>query len=373
MKANLLTNIAIRVDASTRMGTGHVMRCLTLAKKLQQQNCQIVFLCKQHQGNLIAFIVEQGFTVLSLSAPIENIEQEVDDRKWLGCSYQQDALEVKQALKYHPWLDWLIVDHYSLDRHWQKLIKPLANKIMVIDDLANRAHYCDLLLDQTLNRRKQDYQRLVPKNCQLLLGADFMLLRDEFSQLRPLAKIKRVNTKSIENVLISMGGTDPDNISEQIIYALITIKNSQPSLTIQVVISPMSTYLEQLKSFSHQYDWIKIIVKPKSMAKLMLEADIAIGSAGATAWERCCLGLPTLTIVSAKNQETIAHNLTQAGAAINLGYFYALTQKNFLQQLLATINSPALYINMVKSSFSCCSGLGADIVANLLKNKVITQ
>jgi len=365
MKTKVLTNIAIRVDASTRMGIGHVMRCLTLAKKLQLQNAQVVFLCKRHQGNLISFISQHGFTVLPLSAPSENIEQQKDDKKWLGCTYQQDAQEVTQVLTHSPWLDWLIVDHYSLDGRWQKLVKPLTNKIMVIDDLANREHYCDLLLDQTLNRKKQDYQNLVPKHCQLLLGANFMLLRDEFSQHRPLAKTKRKNIKTVKNLLISIGGTDPDNITEQIINSLITLKNRQPDIAIQVVASPMSVHLKQLKTIVHKYKWIEIIVSPKSMAKLILDADIAIGASGATAWERCCLGLPTLTFVSAKNQETIAKNIAQAGASINLGYYQQMSPESLIKALQKLQNKKE-YLTMAKQNFKCCDGLGANRVVKAI-------
>jgi len=369
MITKVLTNIAIRVDASTRMGTGHVMRCLTLAKKLQQQNNQITFLCKRHKGNLISFIQQQGFTVIALSPPIEDIENQIDDKKWLGCTYQEDAKEVTKALAHYPWLDWLIVDHYSLDYRWEKLVKPLTNKIMVIDDLANRKHCCNILLDQTLNRQKTAYQELVPRYCNLLLGADFMLLRDEFYLFREKAKIKRAKTTQITKILISLGGTDPDNITEQLLHWLIQIKDRFPNLQLQVVVSPISNYLSQLKTLIISHHWIEIIVNPKSMAKLMFAADMAIGSSGATAWERCCLGLPSLTIISAKNQEKIAQSLSEQGASINLGNFNNLNVNKLIELLTHIIYEKNTYRNMVQQCFIGCDGLGALRVSN----KIMSQ
>ena len=206
---NCLATVAIRVDASIRMGTGHVMRCLTLAKKLNVNGCNVIFLSKNHQGNLNQLIIQKGFNLLELSAPKQSIEAQIDEKKWLGCSYQSDVEECQQLLK-DLTIDLLIVDHYSLDWHWQNLIKTTLNqpqqmKIMVIDDLANRKHDCDILLDQTLGRHANDYKALVPVYCQLLLGTDFIMLRDEFIQNRQRAVDKRKHTSTIHNILITMG------------------------------------------------------------------------------------------------------------------------------------------------------------------------
>ena len=179
------TTVAIRVDASTRMGTGHVMRCLTLATKLKEHGVNVIFLSKKHQGNLNQFIAQKGFELIALSAPKQSIENQTDEKLWLGCRFQDDANECLEALQDIA-INLLIVDHYSLDAHWQRLIKAKCSqtKLMVIDDLANRSHDCDILLDQTLGREKSDYEKLVPNYCQLLLGAEFIMLRDEFLQNR---------------------------------------------------------------------------------------------------------------------------------------------------------------------------------------------
>ena len=371
---NCLATVAIRVDASTRMGTGHVMRCLTLATKLKEHGVKVIFLSKKHQGNLNNFIKQNGFELLELSAPKQSIESQIDEKLWLGCNYQDDVKECQQALN-GLIINLLIVDHYSLDHQWHKLIKtqhqnnksqaqPL--KIMVIDDLANRKHDCDILLDQTLGRETCDYKNLVPNHCQLLLGADFIMLRDEFLQSRQLAKNKRKQTSSVSNILITMGGTDPDNIAEKLLNWLIKFKQSNNKTQVTLVSNQASPFIENLKAIGTNHSWITIVSNPESMSKLMLTADIAIGSSGATAWERCCLGLPSLSIISAKNQSFLNKSLSKAGAIINLGHFSDLNYTNFTESLKQVINVTSSYQEMVTQSFACCDGLGITKVAKAL-------
>ena len=369
---NKLTTVVIRVDASTRIGTGHVMRCLTLAKKLAEHGSKVIFLAKQHQGNLNSIIKKQGFKLFELSAPKESITRQTDEKYWLGCSYHDDAQECLLALNGIT-VDLLIVDHYSLDYQWQSLmkanvVKQQTFKIMVIDDLANREYKCDLLLDQTLGREQSDYIKLVPKDCLLLLGADFIMLRDEFSQHRQLATTKRAQTSSISNILITLGGTDPDNIAEKLLHWLITFKQTQPAIQVTLVANPASSFIDKLTKISISHRWINLISQPKSMAKIMLKADIAIGTSGATAWERCCLGLPSLSIISAENQNFLNDNLVKQGAIISMGHFTTLTYDNFEKSLNDILNNKHNYQQMSKLSFACCDGLGVTKVYNSLVN-----
>lgn len=366
--------IVIRADASTRIGIGHVMRCLTLAAKLNNAQHQIIFLCKQHHGNLIELIESSGFEVIALSKPTNNIENEHNERLWLGCHYQQDA---KECLKYiqsakFKKIDLLIVDHYSLDYQWQDLLNPLCEKIMVIDDLANREHHCDILLDQTFGRSQQDYHHLIPEQCTLLLGKEYMLLRDEFYQFRILAQTQRISSQPhiSKNILISLGGADPDNMASSILYWLILLKTDFHNLKVCLVANANSNFLSELNSIAKKHRWIKIITKPPSMATLMLKADIAIGSSGATAWERCCLGLPSLSIISADNQQLVNKNLANIGACTSLGYFKNLRKQTFIEALTLLFNNQKHYKNMVQQSFDCCDGLGAGRVAMQVAKKM---
>lgn len=369
-----LTTVSIRVDASTRMGTGHVMRCLTLATKLEERGIHVIFLSKKHKGNLNHFIKQQGFEVLELSAPIQSIENQTNEKFWLGCSVQDDVNECQKLLSGLK-IELLIVDHYSLDQQWHKLIKKPDQKdqkeaqpikIMVIDDLANRKHDCDILLDQTLGRDICDYQNLVPHHCQLLLGADFIMLRDEFLQNRQLAKNKRKQTSALSNILITMGGSDPDNIAETLLNWFLTFQQTNKTIQVTLVANQASPFIDNLKIISANHDWISIVSNPESMAQLILAADIAIGSSGATAWERCCLGLPSLSIISAENQNFLNENLAKAGAIISLGHFTDLTYTSFEQSIKQVIKVTRNYQKMVTRSFACCDGLGAIKVVNAL-------
>ncbi len=367
-----MATIAFRVDAATRIGIGHVMRCLTLANQLAQADHHIIFLCKLHQGNLIHLIKQQGFKVHELSAPKQPIDSIEDEHLWLGCSYQEDANECLQVLSHYSSIDLLVVDHYGIDQHWHTLMKKCCKKIMVIDDLANRKYHCELLLDQTLNRQPHNYQTLVPKNCQLMLGTHYILLRDEFAQARAKAQQKRLNIKHSNHILLSMGGSDPDNITEKIITYLIAVKEDYPQLQVTVVVSSSYPFLSALQKVTKQ-QWITTVVNPKSMAKLMLNADIAIGTSGTTAWERCCLGLPTITITSAANQQVIATNLEQAGAIINLGNYQQLNQEKLTFALKKLCDDTNYYLKMVKQSFACCDGLGAEKVVKQISISIGTQ
>jgi spore coat polysaccharide biosynthesis predicted glycosyltransferase SpsG/RimJ/RimL family protein N-acetyltransferase len=236
---------------------------------------------------------------------------------------------------------------------------------MVIDDLANRIHHCDILLDQTFGRTQKDYHPFTPKGCTLLLGKEFMLLRDEFFNSRVLAQEHRNNQqlKSPNNVLISLGGTDPENIAKQIVSWLISMKDNFMELAVCLVANADSSFLDELYSLARPHQWIEILIRPPSMSKLMLNADIAIGSSGATAWERCCLGLPALSIISADNQQLVSKNLTDAGAVISLGCFKELKEQNFREAFSLLFNNKSLYQKMIHQSFDCCDGLGAGKVA----------
>ncbi len=378
MEVKTKKTIVIRADASTRIGIGHVMRCLTLAAKLNNAQHQIIFLCKQHHGNLIELIKSSGFEVIALSKPTNNIENEHNERLWLGCHYQQDA---KECLKYiqsakFKKIDLLIVDHYSLDYQWQDMLSPFCDKIMVIDDLANREHHCDILLDQTFGRSQQDYRLLIPEHCTLLLGKEYMLLRDEFYKFRSFAQSERISTQLHipSNILISLGGVDPDNIASSILNWLILLKADFNNIKVCLVANANSNFLNELNTIVHKHQWIRIVTKPPSMATLMLKADIAIGSSGATAWERCCLGLPTLSIISADNQKLVDNNLTNAGASISLGYFKKLRKQTFVDALTLLFNDQKYYQKMVQQCFDCCDGLGAGRVAiQVAKNMNVVE
>jgi len=318
-------NIVFRVDASIEMGIGHVMRCLTLADALRDKGAQCHFVCREHPGHLIDLIIDQGHQAYLL--PLCQTDNYADDGQtessqlahahWLGCDWPTDVRQTVDNIG-HLKADWLIVDHYALDEHWEQQLRPFCNKIMVIDDLADRHHDCVLLLDQTFGRLAKDYERLVSAGCTILTGAKYALLRPEFAELRDYSLTRR-KTGQFKNLLISMGGVDKDNATGVVLRSL--KKTCLPKKChITVVMGVNSPWLEDVKSCAEALPWqVEVKVNIKNMAQIMADSDLAIGAAGSTSWERCCLGVPTLMIVLADNQEVIASALQGHGAATTLG------------------------------------------------------
>lgn len=314
-------NIAFRADASIQIGTGHVMRCLTLAEELRRQGHKCQFICREHKGHLGELITEKGFELTMLQTDgSTKLESSGDERTayadWLGASWQQDAEQTIAALTPLN-ADWLVVDHYALGAHWEKALRLCCNKIMVIDDLADRQHDCDLLLDQTFGRDRADYLPLIPKKCQLLCGAQFALLRPEFAQWRDYS-LKRRKQGNLQHLLINLGGVDKDNVTTQILEALVNA--SLPAVCrITVAMGATAPWIKEVEQQAKLLPWpTEVKVGVNNMAELMANSDLALGAAGATSWERCCLGLPSVMVVLAENQRTIAKNLEKQGLALFL-------------------------------------------------------
>lgn len=309
--------IVFRCDASIQIGSGHVMRCLTLADELSRQGAECSFICRQHDGNLIEEIQQQGHKVYPL--PLEqdlSIDSEskaiLAHADWLASTQHRDAeLSISIVKAIQP--DWLIVDHYALDESWEKKLKPYCKKIMVIDDLADRKHHCDVLLDQNFGRDAQDYATYVNKDCKLLCGSNYALLRPEFAEWRSYSLERRQHNK-LASILINLGGVDKDNMTTKILKALQN-KSLPNYCSITIVMGSTSPWIEAVKQQAAIMQWRTVVkIGVNNMAELMANSDVAIGAAGSTSWERCCLGLPTIMLVLADNQQVIASGLEAVGA-----------------------------------------------------------
>ena len=303
--------IIIRTDASQQIGFGHVMRCLTLAQVLKDNGANVEFICRRHNGNLVKKIHLSGFYVYELEVFEESeVDTKLVHSHWLSTTQQQDADDCIDILKSSQ-IDWLIVDHYSLDEDWQYKLKPYCEKLMVIDDLADRKHQCDILLDQTFGRQQEDYSTLTPKGCTLLLGSQYALLRPEFTKWREYSLERRNKTK-FKQLLVNMGGVDVDNVTESILDELMRVCSSLNDINIIVIMGGSAPHLESIKSKANILSCkTDVKVDVGNMAEIMANTDIAIGAAGSTTWERCCLGLPTIQIITAKNQQFLAETLMQ--------------------------------------------------------------
>ena len=314
----------IRVDASELIGSGHVMRCLTLAHALVQFDFEVDFICRVQSGNLNALIMEQGFHILGLPE-IENTDHLSALQAWLPCSEEQDASDCL-ALISHQY-DLLVVDHYGLGKVFSTVLRHCISKIAVIDDLANRTHECDLLLDQnSLFDYQSRYDNLVREGTLLLLGGDYVLLRDEF-----VGDIEAFISTERERVLIYFGGADTRGLTLTSLEALADWKRS--SIGIDLVIGANHQDRQEIESICASMQQVILHVQCHYMAKLMSKARLMIGAGGATNWERCAMGLPSLVVLQAENQFATSHYLDEKGACVILGDAVLMTKKDILNGL----------------------------------------
>lgn len=354
--------VLIRTDASLQIGTGHLMRCLTLADALVEQGASVQFICRELPGNLIEMIESKGYGVFVLHSPKTSrpgcfkAEANLFHSDWLGVSQKQDALECKVFIeKIHP--DWLIVDHYAIDKHWQMDLSSDYKKLMVIDDLGDRQHICDLLLDQNYGSTVEKYQPLVPLTCKVLAGVQYALLRPEFAQWRDISLKRRAVTK-FRKILITLGGVDQNNITGQVLEVLNQCSLPQ-EIEITVVMGATAPHLNSIKAQLKTVSYVsQVLVNITNMAEIMANADLAIGATGATTWERCCLGVPSIQMVIAENQKETSQ---------------ALAKNNVVQiinkpsDLIGLMNSPLSWMaELTSKSAKVCDGQGCLKVAELL-------
>jgi UDP-2,4-diacetamido-2,4,6-trideoxy-beta-L-altropyranose hydrolase len=332
--------IAFRTDASQQIGSGHVMRCLTLADALKAHGAQCHFISRAHRGHLLHTIRQRGFAVTALPAglarPHTNTpsiappQTQLAHAAWLGCDWQTDAAQTGEIL---PALrpDWLVVDHYALAQPWEAALKPHYKKLMVIDDLADREHICDVLLDQNLvEGMEKRYKDKVPEQCLCLLGPQYALVRPEFSALRP-ASLARRSEPQLNRLLIFMGGSDPDNETQKVIAGVKLSKKTWQH--IDVVVGQSFPALETLKASLATLPTATLHVQTPDMAKLMGAADLAVTAGGSVTWERCTLGLPSLVAILGENQRPIATMMHERGAQRTMGLGIDLTPASYAKSL----------------------------------------
>lgn len=260
----------IRCDASPIVGAGHAMRCYTIARELEKKGYKCTILTD-----------ENSYRFFSNFRSFERIDPNLffDNPR-------------KHTL--------FVIDHYDYDRKYEEGFRPYVSKIIVIDDLANRFHDCDYLIDYSPARTFEDYKKLVPEHCQLLLGLEYAILQLEFAQLRPQALKKRNETRKIDKVLVNLGG---GNSKGNIIKILQLINESTYCGCVDVALGFSFQLKSDISSFAKKMKNEVNLYTNADMPQLIYDADLSFGAAGVGAWERVCLGLPSLLIKIADNQE----------------------------------------------------------------------
>jgi UDP-2,4-diacetamido-2,4,6-trideoxy-beta-L-altropyranose hydrolase len=347
-------NVVFRVDASNLIGTGHVMRCRTLASALQLRGARTRFITRKHSGHLAEVLARDGFQVELLPEPA-GVGCDAGYAGWLGVSQEEDARQTIFSLKGLV-CDLLVVDHYALDSVWESLLRPHASKIVVIDDLANRAHDCDVLLDQNYSLSGPErYQPWVPASCQLLLGPRYALLRPEYVQIR---ESMAPRTGSVQRVLIYMGGSDSANVTGMVLRALRSSRLQH--LDVDVVIGPNFVFQIEITEMVKARLRTQAYGQQPHLAALMATADIVVGAGGATTWERLCLGVQSLVVSIADNQVPACEALASSGLIRYLGRAENVTAElieEALVQELASVDDPCarqMQSHTVVDGFGAC-------------------
>lgn len=298
--------VVFRVDASQHIGSGHVMRCLVLAKVLRLEGHTVVFATRRQTSDLNTFINDKGFELIHLIQPTlwKTPKNTADYAAWLQVSEEQDYQDFVSKVEN---ADLVIVDHYGINADWHRKVKRyLACTLMVIDDLV-RKHDADIVLDQTLNRCASEYTDFHP--CLALTGTDYALLKPDFARVRERLQTQLPHKHTL---LISMGGIDQPNASLSVLHAL---QNEAQKLPTTVLLSKRSPNYEQVKSFAlANSEWVEHIEFVDDMPIFMGQYSIMIGAPGSTSWERACLGIPSIIVPIADNQNTIAQQLEEANA-----------------------------------------------------------
>ena len=324
---NTGVTILIRADASQTIGTGHIFRCLALADEARALGVRVIFVCRDVPGNLKNLLIDRQYEAHLIP---ENEGWEAD---------AQATVSIIRSLNLR--VTWLLVDHYLLDSKWEKAVRPYAARLATIDDLADRAHDVDLLVDCSHDPSSTSiYDGLLPPSCQRAIGSAYTLLRREFFETPRLIRVRA----PAKRILVTLGGNDPFDTTSMVLDALEGADLS--NISIDVTLGTSNPRLEALKRRAEAMDNVTAYVQHSRMSELMLAADLCVGAGGMTALERCYLGLPSLILMLADNQRELAAQLDRDGCARNLGFVGGID----VQELRRAIVSAAADVEWLAQS-----------------------
>jgi len=336
-----------RASASPEIGGGHIIRCLSLARELRDQGWNCIFASEQETLMMMPIIREFKFLKLS-----KNDEKD-------------EASQVRKKLNSSAAA--VIVDHYNRGLTFEKKCRKWSKIVMAIDDIPNRLHDVDLLLDQTGGRTPHRYKSLVPKDCKILTGPKFSLLRSSFSSLG--ASHKRHLNRGKHRIFVAMGASDPKNLTN---IVLNTIHQVSPNSSADILLSSNAPHLSGIKKLCSGHHTYSLHTDLNDPASLISKATFAVGTAGINLWERCALGVPSVIVIAAENQRANAEYVIQNNGGIFGGALPTLDQ-NYLRQAISRMaNEDQIVLSCSQGAAKICDGLGtkrvAKIIFSLVKN-----
>lgn len=370
-------NVVIRADAAVHIGSGHVMRCLTLADELRSCGAKVTFICRDWEGHLQKHIESKGYRCFLLKRPSEDYSEPSNEyAAWLGVSKEQDAAETLALIHEHiatnriehiatNRIDWCITDHYGIDAEWHGIVRQKVHQIMVIDDIANRHYDCDVLLDQNLyDNPEKRYQSRVPANCRLLLGPKYALLRPEFREARERLGARLVRNGEIKRIMVFFGGSDPTNETAKAVKALQIL--NRKDIKSDIIVGIANPHREEIEQLCAQTPNLHFHCQVSNMADFMTQADLALGAGGSTTWERCCLGLPTLAVIIAENQAEMTETAARHGLQWNLGWNAQVSPGSIAEAIENCARLPGKVELYSRNGYETVDGLGAKRIAGVL-------
>jgi len=336
----------IRADAAPNIGNGHVVRCLALAEALADLDFEITFVSSAATIRSVPELAQADCDIIVLE------------------EHLQSTTEAEAIVRRFPQgVDLLVVDHYGRDSEFENACRPVTRKIAVLDDLADRRHECDVLLDAGVDRRREDYADLLSESCYTYFGPAYAPVRSEFRHLRSQA-LERRRAEPVRRMLISFGGTDAKNMTT---LAICAAKESRINVPIDVVIGAGASNQPEVEDAAAKVNaQIHQNLDAAEMADIIGNADMAIGAAGTTTWERCCLGLPSLLVVTADNQEATAKALDRERAAKIVGRYSEVTEASLTDAISVMAEDVAGRQRMAAAGMRICDGLGSHRMASVM-------
>jgi UDP-2,4-diacetamido-2,4,6-trideoxy-beta-L-altropyranose hydrolase len=354
--------VAIRADASATIGAGHVMRCRSLAGALRARGADILFICRDHPGNLGTILRADGYEVCMLPAPGPVAAPPMgsgDYAAWLGGSEEQDAEETVAALA--AGADWVVADHYALSPLWENIVRSGGRKLLAMDDLG-RHHAADILLDQNFSLDPEArYRGRLNANCQTLLGPRFALLHQAYADS---ARTPRPTNERVRRIFVFYGGADPSGMTLKTLTALAHPAFSE--VAIDVVVGPMNPHASAIAALASQRANIVLHAPRPTLVELLERADLALGAGGGNTWERCCLGVPAIVVSIADNQVPASKDLDRLGVIHYLGPDAAAREHTIRDAVSTLAANAAMRDDMATKGRQLTDGRGAERVAELL-------
>ncbi len=342
------------------------MRCIALAEAVAERGIRVIFVCRELPGNWTRVLKSFDFKLFLMDGPgfgrVSGSRPDGIQNQWPETDQDQDAEETLARVG-HENPEWLVVDHYLIGFKWENRMKQFANKIMVIDDLANRTHQCDLIIDHNLHSdSSRRYSNLVPLDSIQMLGPSYALLRSEFHKIRQRAQTRK---ESINRILVSFGGADLSGETLAAVRAVLMLKRKD--IHADVVIGSDNPFFRELCELSKLNPGIRLHSPSHCIGELMAGADLAIGAGGVSSLERCCLGLPSVVKPIASNQVKPMKALAEAGAIDLIPFSCKTTPENYLSSLVK-INSKRMN-EMSRAGIELVDGLGCYRVVRRLFGK----